>query len=228
MVKYFARHYSTFCERMILYDDASTDGTREIAMRAGAEVRDCPWGGLDDIRAIDLASTQYREAEGEADWVIWVDCDEFIYHPRGIAQRLLELKADGVQLPRVDGYSMVAENPPSGPSQIYDEIRTGFPDEAYSKPCVFDPSIGITWTTGRHVARATVPLQETSDPLRLLHYRYLGRRWHLERNARNFGHLTELNKAMMHGMETYPGATGKHTPVWYAEQVKLAQNCVDR
>jgi glycosyltransferase involved in cell wall biosynthesis len=225
MLTYFLRHYQSFCEKVIIYDDQSTDGTREIAHEAGVELRDCPWSGLDDIKAVALASTQYKEARGEADWVIWVDVDEFIYD-RKLKQRLTEMMEIGITLPSVEGFSMVNFTPPTGDGQIYDEIKTGFPDSAYSKQCVFDPAIDISWTTGRHTALVTAAVTNANLPLKLLHYRYLGPDWHLARNARNFSRLNAENRSRQHGMETYPNYQGLHSPAWYAQQTEQAVICV--
>jgi len=227
MIRYFMRHYSAFAERIIVYDDTSTDGTADLATAAGAEVRPCPWVGLDDLKVVEFASKQYVEARDQADWVIWADVDEFIYDA-DVLGRLRKFKYDGVTIPTIDGYSMVAEHPPSTEGQIYDEIRRGFPDRAYSKRCVVDPRIDVAWGPGRHEIYAdSLRLIGQSDcGLKLLHYRYLGAEWHLARNARNYGRLTPVNKVRMHGQEVYPGYDGLHSPRWYADQVALATDCV--
>lgn len=224
MIRYFIKHYSTFCDRIIIYDDQSTDLTRDI-VGGFAELRECPWVGLDDIRSIELATTTYKEARGEADWVIWVDADEFIYHP-DLPGMLAWLKDVGVTLPSVEGYSMISTSPPSGSGQIYDEIKTGFLDTSYAKHCVFDPQIDITWSAGKHQVAGGPFVTNSNDPLKLLHYRYLGPEWHLARNSRNYERVTPENKMRHHGMETYPGYEGHHSPAWYAEQISRAKVCV--
>ncbi|HET7638190.1 MAG TPA: glycosyltransferase family 2 protein [Ktedonobacteraceae bacterium] len=225
LMPYFIRHYGSICSKIIVYDDDSTDCTREIVLSAGGIVRQCPWSGLDDIKSVAFATEQYKEARNEANWVIWVDADEFVYHPR-LADRLEELTLEGVALPKVVGFSMVAENPPSGHGQIYDEIRMGFPDKSYSKPCVFDPSLEIVWTPGKHEAYTDGSVSNLHDPLKLLHYRYMGSNWHIDRNYRNYERLDPINIARKHGQETYPGYTGDHSPQWYEQHSQVLIDCL--
>lgn len=228
MIRYFMRHYSSFCERIVVYDDRSEDDTADFARSAGAEVRPCPYQGLDDIEAVALAQRTYPEARGQADWVMWVDADEFVYHPQ-LTERLAALKSTGITVPLIAGYSMVADEPPSGDGQIYDEIRKGFPDPSYTKSCVFDPAINISWSTGRHEAYILDGTQVSvneDDPIKLLHFRYLGAEWHIRRNVANYASLNLENKSRSHGREVYPGYEGPHSPDWYAEQVANAREVI--
>ena len=45
IIPYTLRHYLSFCSRVILHDSFSTDGTRQIAEKLGAEVKDFDTGG---------------------------------------------------------------------------------------------------------------------------------------------------------------------------------------
>ena len=226
ILPYWLRHYQTFCERIVVYEDHSDDGTPEIIRKSGAELRAYPGDGLDDIAFITLANDQYREARGHADWVIWVDADEFLYHPR-MAERLEQLKAEGASLPMVDGFNMVADAPPVGQGQIYDEITTGFRDRRYSKPVIVSPWLDVEWTVGRHEIVVTGRVVSgTGDPLRLLHYRYLGRAYHQARTLRNRTYLSESNKRNGLGWEVMPGWTGAYSTEWYEQQRQLAEVCV--
>lgn len=227
LIPYWVRHYRTFCDRVIVYLDNDTDdGTGEIAQREGAEVRPFVGGFLDDQAFVDFAQEHYVEARGQAEWVAWTDVDEIIYHPNLVA-RLAELRASGVTLPNVDGFSMVSDQPPSGQGQIYDEIRRGFPDQNYAKVCIFDPNLDVLWSTGKHTA--WVPgsrSDDGTDPLKLLHYRWLGPAWHEARNARNYARMNAINLAKRHGQETWPGYEGPHSVSWYAEQAQRAYECI--
>lgn len=226
LMPYFMRHYKEFCSKIIVYDDHSTDNTRQIVWQNGGIVRDCPWSGLDDIKHTEFAAQQYKEARGEADWVIWVDADEFIWH-RQLTKRLLSLTLDGVTLPRVQGYSMVSDHVPDGTGQIYDEIRMGFRDDSYGKQCVFSPLIDIIWSAGKHEAYSLQSVSNTEDPLKLFHYRYLDATWHKQRNERNYARLDPINIARQHGIETYPGYEGKHSSSWYQDKARTLIDCID-
>lgn len=228
LLPYWLAHYLAFCERVTVYvDEASTDATAFLAAEAGAVLRFHATGGLDDEGFVAFAQDAYKEARGHADWVVWVDADEFLYHPR-IGERLAELRAQGVTRPVVQGYQMVADAPPSGPAPITEQITKGLPAREYSKTCVFSPELDVVWTPGKHSATVTGAdvRDDGADPLRLLHYRYLGRDWLLARNARNFARMGEAQKGRAHGKETYPDYDGVYSAAWYAEQAASASEVV--
>jgi hypothetical protein len=229
MIPYWVRHYVTFCDKVIVYVDTDTDdATAILAQGEGAEVRSYVGGsGLDDMAFIAFAEEHYREARGHADWVIWTDADEILYHPR-MEQRLRELRSQGVNVPRTAGFGMTANAPPTTSGQIYEEIQAGFQADNYAKIAIFDPRLNLHWDTGKHNASADGEWRrdDGTDPLRLLHYRWLGRDYFLERNRRNFSRVNPANRAMQHGRETYPGFRGAYSPEWYAEQVLMAKVCV--
>ena len=228
LIPYWVKHYRAFCERVLVYvDDASDDGTASLAAEAGAEVRFHQTGGLDDIAFVRFAEEHYKEARGRADWVVWVDADEFLYHP-SIKERLSTLKGQGVTLPQVQGYQMVGEAPPSGPRPLVEQITKGLPAREYSKVCVFAPALEVAWEVGKHTANVAgaVVSGGGDDPLKLLHYRYLGHEWLTARNARNYARMPEGNRANKHGVETYPGYEGMYGPAWYEAMAAQAVEVV--
>lgn len=229
LIAYWVRAHLTFCERAIVYVDAETnDGTAEIARAEGAEVRTYFGSGhLDDLAFVDFAQRTYPEARGQADWVVWTDADEIVYHPR-LPERLAELHAAGVTYPTIKGYSMMADTLPSGPGQIYDEVRRGFEAPAYSKVCIFDPMLDVAWAAGKHTANVSGNAQrdDGSDSLKLLHFRWLGEQYFKARNERNYARLDAVNRAREHGKELYPGYIGEYSPAWYVGRLDGARECV--
>lgn len=226
IIPYWVRHYRTFCARVIVYvDQDTTDDTAALARREGAETRVYPNStGLDDIAFVQFAEAHYPEARGHADWVIWTDADEILYHPQ-MRRRLLQLRRLGVNYPTVTGFSMMADAPPTTAGQIYDELQRGFSSDAYSKVAIFDPELDVHWQTGKHKAdvRGATVTDDGSDPIQLLHYRWLGQEYFLERNRRNYARLNALNKSLGHGREIYPQARGDYTPEWYQQQRDAAK-----
>jgi glycosyltransferase involved in cell wall biosynthesis len=227
LIAFWVRHYRTFCEKVVVYvDTESTDATAQVARSEGAVVR--PYSGtghLDDFAFIGFARDAYKEARGQADWVVWTDTDEIVYHPR-ITERLAEFKAAGINLPRTVGYSMLSHSLPTGSGQIYDEIRKGIPAAEYAKVAVFDPALDLSWTAGKHdavVHSGHAIRDDGSDPLKLLHYRWLGEQYFLERNQRNYSRQDQANLAAGHGRECLPSFTGKYSVQWYLGQTEGAQ-----
>src|SRR5512146_347163 len=149
ILPYFLRHYETFAERIFVWDDHSTDGTREI-LEAHPKVTILPLNmdGADDVYYVRYLWPQYEEiSRGYADWVLCVDADEFAYHPN-IMQRLNELTARGDKRVRLEGYTVYHPVFPTTTGQIYDEIKVGWPDMWSRKTVLFTPDMHMTWKPG--------------------------------------------------------------------------------
>lgn len=216
MMPYFLRHYSTFVDRMMFFDDASTDRTRQI-------IASCPkayytdWKGshgIVDDEFTDFANEQWKEARGHADWVIWVDADEFIYHPE-ILKLLERLLNEGVTVPGVEGYTMLSDSFPTTDGQIYDEIKTGILDGCWAKHAVFRAD--ICWNVGRHSLNQDRfrPRLSRHPELKLLHYRGLGLDYVAERHARNWARVPEHCRQKNFGNNCSPGWDGHHGLDWF-------------
>lgn len=177
------RHYLTVAARIVVHDARSTDGTRDIAARYGAEVRDWNTGGLlDDESARTLKNTAWRGTQ--ADWVIVADADELIYFPQGVEETLRAYAACGVAVAKPQGWEMFSETFPTGAGQIYDEVKTAArEDRWYSKPILFAPARleDIAFTAGAHTCRFCqagrwheMPRKLTQPECWLLHCSHLG------------------------------------------------------
>jgi hypothetical protein len=215
ILPFFLRHYEQFCERIIIFDDKSTDGTRDIIKACPvAELREYPHGnGLDDRDFITLAQNTYREARGRADWVIWVDPDELLYH-RHLVPLLADLKAKGVQVPGTRGFQMISERFPTTISQIYHEVNEGIEDPSYAKSCVFQPECEMNWDPGKHAVHGTFNRGEYAG-LKLLHFRYLGVEYLRDRHERNYARCSKANIASGLGVGVYPGHQGHMSEPWF-------------
>lgn len=217
---YFLRHYTPWVQKLIFYDGGSTDGTREIIQACPqAELRDWPGSqGMVDDEFTAFANEQWKEARGHAEWVVWVDCDEFVYHPdmRALLQRYLEA---GINGPQIMGYTMVSDHFPTTDGQIYDEIKTGFSDDVWSKQAVFRDN--ICYNMGRH----SINPQESglrSSPtaeLKLLHYRALGMDYVRDRHGRNWARVPEHCRRQNLGANTNPEYVGHHSVAWFEEMI---------
>ncbi len=178
ILPHFLRYYARFAERITVYDNGSDDRTREIvAAHPRAELRSHDTGGaLHDGMKAELLSTCYREVRGAADWVVCVDCDEFLFHPR-LEQVLARYLAEGVTLPRIRGYSMVTDDPVPDPGSfrglLSDRYVLGAPNPNFDKRCVFSPDVDIHFDVGQHHCRPEGPVVESAESeLKLLHYKH--------------------------------------------------------
>lgn len=215
---YFLRHYATFVDRMTFFDDESTDTTRQIIATCPKAFYQ-PWPGshgIVDDEFTDFANEKWKEARGNAEWIIWVDADEFIYHPT-IMELLARYLKEGVDHPRVAGFTMLSDRFPTTAGQIYDEIRTGIPDDCWSKQVVFRSS--IAWHVGKHSLNRHLmrPRENTVAELKLLHYRGLGLDYVAERHARNWARVPEHCRIRNYGNNCQPGWTDHHGLEWFRE-----------
>jgi len=230
LMPYFVRHYRTFCERVIVFDDHSDDGTPDLAYEGGAEVEVFPWstGKFDDTIIVAFANRHYREAaRGQADWIMWVDGDEFVYRDH-LLDRLAVLKAAGVTLPIVRGYAMCAPQPPTGTGQLVEEVTTGVIDPVYDKRIVVDPALDIEWQVGKHAIMATDAVEDHDGepPIKLLHYRWFGEAEHVARDRRNWDAMSDNNRNNNLGKECRPDFVGDHDLAWYRQAAAEAAPCV--
>ena len=209
MLPFYLRHYSTFAEKIILFDDKSDDGTLEIASKCPlVEVRECPYSGLNDNENLCLSQEAYKEARGKADWVMWMDIDEIIYAP-DIVETLKQCSEYDVA--STDGYNMTGMGVPIDDGrQIYEIRRSGVRAPVYAKPVIFKPEADMKWTRGRHAVEGC-DAKITPDPLfKLLHYRYMGWKYTEERNLRNYDRAGRSACAW----SCSPEWKGEHSPVW--------------
>jgi hypothetical protein len=181
MAPFFLRHYA-FADRIIAWDNESTDGTRDV-LRSDprVEVRDWVTGGvMDDTELTRMKNEEYRKTG--PGWKMVVDADEFLWHPdiRGL---LAKYDDEGVTMPRVEGFDMVSQSMPEddGLSQITEFEKIGCPNTLYNKFCVFRECVDVAYWHGAHRLMSTrwAVFSEKTE-LKLLHYRYMS----IDRTAR--------------------------------------------
>lgn len=176
MLPYFLRHYTRFADVFII-DDHSTDNTRQIAQDAPRTTLldykyKSPFTEKDHSKAFIEA---YKEHSKDADWVICVDCDEFIYTEDVLGSLVGK---SGILKP--EGYMMISEASPTGDGQIYDEIKTGIRMRQYDKPVIVQPHVELEFGDGRHSVVSDTPIMRAD--MKLLHYKYLGRDYYQKRS----------------------------------------------
>ncbi len=197
LLPYFLRHYETIADRIFVWEDESTDGTREL-LSSHPKVTLVPLAvhGIDDVHWVRRVWSQYPKiSRGKADWVIIVDADEFIYHPR-LLDKLQSYLDSGTQVIKCRGYNMISDSFPTTTGQIYDEVKFGRYSNNIGKRCIFSPSIPIHFAPGRHFLKNRLPedvIDNRLQEIMLLHYRYLGREYCAERSRRNLERMSAKN-----------------------------------
>jgi len=197
-------HYSSFCDRILLLDNHSTDRSLEIAEQF-PKVQVIQWNAregeniYDERSNVVMKNWAYEQHGVGADWVCVVDCDELVYHPN-IREKLEEYMYAGITLPRTAGYEMISDAFPVLGTPLTEQITSGIFDQGMCKRLVFDPRIGLKYACGSHyssseVAFATVdgegeppPYHSTLTPkesedveIKVLHYKDLSAPYKIER-----------------------------------------------
>jgi glycosyltransferase involved in cell wall biosynthesis len=190
VIDYFLRHYEPIAERIVVYDEDSNDGTGAILKaHRKVELRRFVRSNPDTLELSKIAVLNHcwKEARGLADWVIIVDCDEHVFHPR-LTDYLAAQTRAGVTFVPTLGFQMITAQFPETGEHLATTRTMGIPERNYSKPCVFDPDAVVETNFGGGLHSAS-PIGRLSFPDRdevmLLHYKYLG----LDYVAQRYGAL---------------------------------------
>lgn len=213
VMPFFLRHYLSFADKIHVWDDHSDDGTKEMLV-GNPKVIVYPWdyeSGIQEDNFLEVAYDNYPCARGIADWVMWVDTDEFIYHA-DLLEVLKLAEEKGYEVIQPDGFNMMHEGMPKDDGrQIWEICKIGVRAPVYSKPIIFQPHIRIRWNRGKHALDGCkCKVWETSG-VKLLHYRYLGYEYTKARNAKNFDRCMG-DKG--NGWTCHPDWHGEHSPDW--------------
>jgi len=197
---FFLRHYEQFCQRIIVFDNGSTDRSIEIVTShpKGEVVRFDTLGRVREDTFNEIRNHAWKKDRWSVDFMVAVvDLDEFIWHPDmpGLLERA---KATGTSLPRVNGYTMCHPffpDPHDDPRPLTEIVGNGSYDACYNKRVLFDPKKirEINFSVGAHYQSPTgevvppnnnppgedgihAPWREEDPeaPLKLLHYRNFG------------------------------------------------------
>ena len=184
-------HYQKFCDRIMVFDNWSDDGTFEKCLGMGCGVERFGLKGvLDDTQYLKIKNNAWKDSE--ADWIIVVDSDEILFHS-DIRLVLEAEKEAGNTIFRMQGWNVFSNQMPR-----YDflEITSGVEDKNYAKLCVFNPKIrNINYVYGCHVAKPEGNVLYTESDLILLHYRNIGGFERLQNRHRLYRkRLSERNK----------------------------------
>lgn len=193
MLPYAIRHYKQFSDIIVL-ENNSTDKTVEIALKAGAKVIQLDIPDEKDNEVLSkIKDNAWRKSK--ADWVIVVDCDEFLYHP--YIKNLMS-NCTGTIL-RSTWCEMYSETTPTGEGQIYEEVNKGLMRSKYgAKLAIFNPKEieSMNWGVGCHKANPIGNVIYENTEILTLHFRHLSLEYVLKRNFRDSVRLSKYNRLM--------------------------------
>lgn len=185
IIPFFLRHYEPLVDRIVIYDDRSTDRSVEL-LRASPKVEIRPFKRAAESYLdahLALFETCWHESRGRADWVCLVDLDEFLFQPDW-NQYLAAQKDAGVTTIKTVGYDMVSEDFPPAGADLATILTRGQREHHLDKTALFDPDAieQINHSVGRHLCSPVgrlVPLPKHGIQLR--HFKTLGLEYLLAR-----------------------------------------------
>lgn len=180
ILPHFVMHYRTIdpCCSINVFDNGSTDGTREIAESMGCTVQIFDTGG----RRSDVAMSAIKNScwkASAADWVVVCDCDEFLHVSR---HSLAAEVKKGASILRVHGFEVVGAK--GFPLR---RIRS-YPSIWYCKSICFRPSKinDINYSPGAHHCSPRGSVVFSRSHYRLDHFRYISYRLLLKKHLRHY------------------------------------------
>jgi hypothetical protein len=204
MIDWFFRHYDSWVERYVIFDDGSTDGSRErLARHPRVDLRELERTHPDSLvlSLLDLYDNGWKESRGAADWVVVVNLDEHLHHP-DMPGYLARCRAAGVTAIPALGYQMVSEHVPPPDATLTGVVPLGVPWRNMSKLALFDPDAieEIAYAVGRHTASpAGRVVYPERDELLLLHFKCLGVDYVDGRHAEQRTRLGEVDRTHGYG-----------------------------
>lgn len=225
ILPFWIRHYAAFADEMAVFDEHSTDGSRELlAANPKVVLRDWPYqSGIEEDLFLQFAYEWIPRAYPAYDWAIWADTDEFIHHPD-----MLGVLAEGLRR-RIEviqpwGYNMMCEGLPADDGrQIWELCRKGVHAPLYNKPVIVRPNAKVRWTRGKHQLEGCSPKVWDDSGIKLLHYRYLGYEYTKRRNAINYERCGLFTKDKSAAWSCVDGYRGEGSAEWakYAQRLAL-------
>jgi glycosyltransferase involved in cell wall biosynthesis len=195
IMPYFMKYYSSFCEKIVIYDNESTDKTPDIVKSYNGEVRS--WGSnnqVNDLMYLDIKNNAYKESRDIADWVIVCDTDEFLYHPN-LLNKLEQYKNKGITFPKIKGFEMIPNCELKEEDNLPLTYQKGARFINLDKRAIFNPKLDIQYGVGCHTSNLPIGAVESPmQDIRLMHYKMLNVNYFIERHQLLGSRLSDLNK----------------------------------
>jgi glycosyltransferase involved in cell wall biosynthesis len=186
ILPFFFKHYEKFVDRFYVFDNHSTDRTREICKERD-DVTVIKWdskGKMDSFQLTEMRNKIWKKTMGlPCDFVLVVDADEFLYH-KNIKSVLSRMKNNRYSVAKPVGFGMLSAKFPDEGKLITDQVKKGIRTPMMDKCVLFSPSdiVKMNFGLGSHNCLPEGYVQVYRDEkLKLLHYKGLGVDYSLER-----------------------------------------------
>ena len=205
MLPFMFHHYETFVDKFFIYDNESTDSSLQIISNHPNAVT-IPYitHTIDDEKLIATKNECWKASRGTADYVIVCDIDEFLYTPNTKAF-LSHLQASGISMPLSQGFDMCNTQFPNygTTSSLVEAVKTGVPNRDYSKCILFSPYkiVDMNYEPGAHFCHPYGLINSNETPYYVLHYKYLGVEYVLERTRQYRMRMSKDNIAKGYALQ---------------------------
>jgi len=190
LIEFTIKHYRNRFPncKLVLLDNQSTDGTKDIAIKYGASIQEFDTNNqIDDFKYLELKNNCWKCAG--TDWVLICDSDELL----DITEIDLKFEESlGSTIIRSEGYNMVNMND----NMDFESIDCGVRAEQYDKYLVLKRKHlqDINYNPGCHGARPVGNIVYSKKAYKLYHYKFLNPDYQIARYAMYASRLSDNNK----------------------------------
>jgi hypothetical protein len=189
MIEFFINHYRKNFPNCIIkiYDNYSVDNTVSIAKKLGCEINYYDSNNqLSDSKFLEIKNNCWKTSD--TDWVIVCDCDELINITE---EELIKNQNNGITLVQFVGYDMVNYDE----KIILENLTSGHRNEVYDKTLLFNKKFikEINYAPGCHTCSPFGDKVISKHEYILLHYKYIGVEFTIERYKLFSNRLSEEN-----------------------------------
>jgi len=217
MIRYTLAHYLNFCDKVTIIDNYSTDNTisiieKEFPKRVNIIQYDSN-NKLNDSAYTYIKNNCWKQSQ--ADWVIVCDMDELLHYNKQGVSIIDFLKAfSDCPIIMPYGFNMFSETFPEEYSKpITSIIKKGVYAKNFEKQILFQPKMlqEINYGPGAHYCNPIIKkeyqlnLSYRSEHLKLLHYKYIGIDYLIQKHEQYANRLSDYNKVNHFGAEYIKG-----------------------
>ncbi len=187
LMEFLINHYKKMFPNctITVYDNQSTDRTKEIALDYGCEVIE--YDSNNEIRDDLYLEIKNNCWKGQKEkWACIVDCDEILFINE---EQLLEEENKGITLISFEGWNMITMS--DDPDIIDLDLIVGSRATQYDKQYLFDTQqiTDINYSAGCHYSNPVGDIEYSTDKYRMCHFKALGLNYMIKRH-------TEFGKRM--------------------------------
>lgn len=200
ILPHLLRHYSSFCEKIYILDNQSTDNSVMI-INSFPNTEIITWESNNEVRDdlyLNLKNNVWKKSIGISDYVIVGDADEFLYH-EDMVKFLTLSKQRNFTIFRPEGYHMIGDEDLilDKDDNLLEKVKFGIKGNSNDKLMLFDCNKikEINYSFGCHIANPVGDVVMCSDPkLKMLHYKYLGLHDFIPKQKLRGDRLSQFNR----------------------------------